>query len=76
MAAALAMAAAFFVESVAQDQDRQAKQRKDELDQAVLDCFFDEVNGMSADAMAMGMMPDRRGRTAGGISRPTVRSRV
>jgi len=73
---ALAMAAAFFVEAVAQDQGRQAKQRQDELDQAVLDSFFDQVNGMSADAMAMGMMPVRGGRSAGGIKRPMVRGRV
>jgi len=70
------MAAAFFVEAVAQDQDRQAKTRQDELDQAVLDSFFDEVNGMGADAMAMGMMPERRGRAAGGIKRPMVRGRL
>jgi hypothetical protein len=72
---ALAMAAAFFVESVAQDQERQAKQRQDELDQAVLDSFFSDC-GMSADAMAMGRMPEARGRTAGGIMRPVIRARV
>jgi hypothetical protein len=71
---ALSIAAAWFVESVAQDQDRQATARQDELDQAVLDCYFDTA-GASADAMAMGVMPTRRGRVAGGIDRPSIRGR-
>ena len=71
---ALSVAAAWYVESVAQDQDRQAKARQDELDQAVLDCYFDTSNA-SADAMAMGIMPTRRGRVAGGIDRPSIRGR-
>ena len=71
---ALAIAAAYYVDSVAQDQDRQAQARQDELDQAVLDCFFDTAN-FSADAMAMGIMPTRNRRAAGGIERPKIRLR-
>ena len=64
---ALAIAAAHFVEAAAQDQQRAAQRRQEELVEASLAAWFDET-GAKLDALALGIIPKASGAT-GGVKR-------
>lgn len=61
---ALAIAAAHFVEAAAQDQERAARRRQEELVEASLAAWFDET-GAHVDALALGLIPRGSGATTG-----------
>jgi hypothetical protein len=64
---ALAIAAAHFVEAAAQDQQRVAARRQEELVEASLAAWFDET-GAKLDALALGIIPKASG-AVGGVRR-------
>jgi hypothetical protein len=64
---ALAIAAAHFVEAAAQDQQRVAARRQEELVEASLAAWFDET-GAKLDALALGIIPKASG-AVGGVKR-------
>lgn len=65
---ALSGLCAFFVEAAAQDQEKAAAARQDELEQAARDAWFDEA-GSQIDALALGYRPKARAMAHGGVRR-------
>lgn len=68
---ALSLAVQFFTESAAQDQQRQAQVRQDEMMEWTVQAFLDET-GASIDALAMGFKPAGPRRSYGGVHRRPV----
>lgn len=68
---ALAIACGFFVESAAQDQQRAAQARADQLQQEAYDAWLDE-SGAAIDALALGWRPKAANRSHGGVNRLRV----
>lgn len=68
---ALAIACGFFVESAAQDQQRAAQARADQLQQEAYDAWLDE-SGAAIDALALGWRPKASSRAHGGVNRLRV----
>ena len=68
---ALAIACGFFVESAAQDQQRAAQARADQLQQEAYDAWLDET-GVAIDALALGWRPKASSRSHGGVNRLRV----
>ena len=65
---ALSGLCAFFVEAAAQDQQKAATARQEELEQAARDAWFDET-GSQIDALALGYRPKVRAMAYGGVRR-------
>ena len=65
---ALSLGCAFFVEAAAQDQQKAALSRQEEIDEANLRAWFDE-GGAGLDALALGWKPQPRGQAYGGVKR-------
>ena len=68
---ALAIACGFFVESAAQDQQRAAQARANQLQQEAYDAWLDE-SGAAIDALALGWRPRATSRSHGGVNRLRV----
>ncbi|BAQ94426.1 terminase large subunit [uncultured phage_MedDCM-OCT-S38-C3] len=68
---ALALAVQFFIDNAAQDQERMAQQRKDELMDWEIEAFMD-LTGESIDALVMGVRPDFSRKAYGGVTRRPV----
>jgi hypothetical protein len=68
---ALAIGLQFFTDAAAQDQQRQAQVRQDEMMDWAVQAFLDET-GASIDALAMGFKPAGPRRSYGGVHRRPV----
>ena len=68
---AMSIAAGFFVDSAAQDQDRARQHRQDQLQQESYEAWMDET-GAAIDALALGWRPKRGAKSHGGVSQLRV----
>ena len=68
---ALAIAVAFFVEAAAQDQERSAQARADQLQAEAMEAWMDET-GAHVDALVLGWKPRPTARAHGGVKPLTM----